>query len=81
MATDGLWDFFSSDEVVNLVKNYPASGNTASLLITDVLRTAMIQRKMTPTPAKFQELISFPGTSRRKVYDDVTIIVVKLKVN
>jgi len=81
LATDGLWDFFSNEEVVQFVSSYlKEGGNASTRMIAEVLGTALIKRKQESTPEALQQLVSLPGTLRRKIYDDTTVVIVKLNV-
>jgi serine/threonine protein phosphatase PrpC len=79
MATDGLWDFMSSQEAVQLVDLYYQQENTASFVIVQVLKKAVLSRKVEPTEKQILSMISLPPKARRENYDDVTVMIIKLK--
>ncbi|WOH12987.1 hypothetical protein DCAR_0832496 [Daucus carota subsp. sativus] len=76
LGSDGLFDFFTNDEVVKLVHCYilsNPSGDPAKFLLEQlVLRAADCAGFST------EELMSIPPGRRRKYHDDVTVIVINL---
>ncbi|KAK1351928.1 PPM-type phosphatase domain-containing protein [Heracleum sosnowskyi] len=79
LGSDGLFDFFTNDEVVKLVHSYISRypyGDPAKFLLEQlVLRAADCAGFST------EELMSIPPGRRRKYHDDVTVIVIMLGVN
>ncbi|KAL1806667.1 hypothetical protein ACET3Z_029735 [Daucus carota] len=79
LGSDGLFDFFTNDEVVKLVDSYilcNPSGDPAKFLLEQlVLRAADCAGFST------EELMSIPPGRRRKYHDDVTVIVINLGIN
>ncbi|KAG8081825.1 hypothetical protein GUJ93_ZPchr0014g47202, partial [Zizania palustris] len=76
LGSDGLFDFFSNDEVVQLVSQFMHDnpiGDPAKYLIEQLLHKAAKEAALTD-----EELMRIPVGSRRKYHDDVTIIVIIL---
>lgn len=76
LGSDGLFDFFSNEEVVQLVYQFMHDnpmGDPANYLIEQLLHKAAKEAALTA-----EELIRIPVGSRRKYHDDVTIIVIIL---
>ncbi|XP_068667102.1 probable protein phosphatase 2C 40 [Aristolochia californica] len=78
LASDGLFDFFSNDEVMVLVYSFiedNPSGDPAKHLVEQlVLRAAENAGFST------EELMRIPVGRRRKYHDDVTVIVIMLGI-
>ena len=80
IATDGVWDFLSDKEAVEIVAEFNAShptsaGNNSSavaqLIVDKVLQKAALESNMT-----LEELKSLPlGRARRGRHDDTTVVV------
>lgn len=79
LGSDGLFDFFTNDEIVKLVHSYILCypyGDPAKFLLEQlVLRAADCAGFST------EELMSIPAGRRRKYHDDVTVIVIMLGTN
>lgn len=76
LASDGLFDFFSNDEAVNLVHLYISEnpcGDPAKFLLEQ-----LVLRAADNAGFSTEELMSIPPGRRRKYHDDVTVIVVTL---
>ncbi|KAG8064424.1 hypothetical protein GUJ93_ZPchr0004g39904 [Zizania palustris] len=76
LGSDGLFDFFSNDEVVELVYQFMHDnpiGDPAKYLIEQLLHKAAKKAALTA-----EELMRIPVGSRRKYHDDVTVIVIIL---
>ncbi|GJN03057.1 hypothetical protein PR202_ga20460 [Eleusine coracana subsp. coracana] len=76
LGSDGLFDFFSNDEVVQLVYQFMHDnpiGDPAKYLIEQLLLKAAKEAALTA-----EELMRIPVGSRRKYHDDVTVIVIIL---
>ena len=71
IATDGFWDEFSSDEVAKFVeKNMTITGTDfINKLMKHSLTSAAIASKMS-----LVDLVNLPEETKRRVYDDTTII-------
>ncbi|KAH6769709.1 Protein phosphatase 2C family protein [Perilla frutescens var. hirtella] len=79
LGSDGLFDFFSNDEVVNLVHSYALSnpsGDPAKFLVEQ-----LAARAADSAGFSMEELMSIPAGRRRKYHDDVTVIVIFLGTN
>ncbi|XP_052191554.1 probable protein phosphatase 2C 40 [Diospyros lotus] len=79
LGSDGLFDFFSNDEVVNLVSSYilnNTSGDPAKFLLEQ-----LVARAADSAGFSTEELMSVPPGSRRRYHDDVTVIVIILGTN
>ncbi|CAN6248464.1 unnamed protein product [Urochloa humidicola] len=76
LGSDGLFDFFSNDEVVQLVYQFMHDnpmGDPAKYLIEQLILKAAREAALTA-----EELMRIPVGSRRKYHDDVTVIVITL---
>ncbi|CAD6263869.1 unnamed protein product [Miscanthus lutarioriparius] len=76
LGSDGLFDFFSNDEVVRLVYQFMHDnpmGDPAKYLIEQLILKAAKEAALTA-----EELMRIPVGSRRKYHDDVTVIVIIL---
>ncbi|KAK3010482.1 hypothetical protein RJ639_012701 [Escallonia herrerae] len=74
LGSDGLFDFFSNDEAVNLVHSYiirNPSGDPAKFLLEQ-----LVVRAADCAGFSMEELMSIPAGRRRKYHDDVTVIVI-----
>ncbi|KAI3459272.1 hypothetical protein Pfo_015935 [Paulownia fortunei] len=79
LGSDGLFDFFSNDEVVKLVHSYilrNPSGDPAKYLVEQ-----LAARAADSAGFSMEELMSIPAGRRRKYHDDVTVIVIVLGTN
>lgn len=79
IASDGLWDYIENQEVVQLVAQQAMQGEAgksraAQTLIDESLRRAAADVRMTLDD--LQQLP--PGRQRRRLHDDVTVVVVFL---
>ncbi|RLN54572.1 hypothetical protein BBJ28_00021297, partial [Nothophytophthora sp. Chile5] len=74
MGSDGLWDYLSNEEAVQVVHEQMACGNqdlAGRALVERVLQKAAKRYEMT-----YQELLSLPpGSHRRRRHDDTTVVV------
>lgn len=76
LGSDGLFDFFSNNEVVKLVNSYifrNPSGDPAKFLVEQ-----LAARAAESAGFSMEELMSIPAGRRRKYHDDVTVIVIVL---
>ncbi|KAK4388446.1 putative protein phosphatase 2C 40 [Sesamum angolense] len=79
LGSDGLFDFFSNNEVVKLVHSYilrHPSGDPAKYLVEQ-----LVARAADSAGFSMEELMSIPAGRRRKYHDDVTVIVIILGNN
>ncbi|XP_057959807.1 probable protein phosphatase 2C 40 isoform X2 [Malania oleifera] len=79
VGSDGLFDFFSNDEAVQLVHSYilnNPSGDPAKYLVEQ-----LVGRAADCAGFSMEELMSIPVGRRRKYHDDVTVIVIMLGTN
>ncbi|XP_031127447.1 probable protein phosphatase 2C 40 [Ipomoea triloba] len=79
LGSDGLFDFFTNDEVVQLARSYilnNASGDPAKFLVEQ-----LVLRAADCAGFSMEELMSVPAGRRRKYHDDVTVIVIILGMN
>ncbi|XP_054821356.1 probable protein phosphatase 2C 40 isoform X2 [Prosopis cineraria] len=79
VGSDGLFDFFSNDEAVELVESYILSnpfGDPAKFLIEQLLA-----RAANSAGFSMEELMNVPAGRRRRYHDDVTVIVIILGMN
>lgn len=76
LGSDGLFDFFSNEEVVNLVDSYMSRnpfGDPSKFLLEE-----LVSRAADSAGFSTEELMSIPPGRRRKYHDDVTVIIVIL---
>ncbi|GER52192.1 protein phosphatase 2C family protein [Striga asiatica] len=79
LGSDGLFDFFTNDEVVKLVNSYILRnpfGDPAKFLVEQ-----LAARAADSAGFSMEELMSIPAGRRRKYHDDVTVIVIVLGSN
>ncbi|CAI8590098.1 unnamed protein product [Vicia faba] len=79
VASDGLFDFFSNEEAVNLVESYILRNphcDPAKYLIEKLVTKAADSAGFST-----EELMNVPAGSRRKYHDDVTVMVIILGMN
>ncbi|KAL6519833.1 hypothetical protein OROMI_032727 [Orobanche minor] len=79
LGSDGLFDFFTNDEVVELVHLYISRnpfGDPAKFLVEQLAAQAADSAGFS-----MEELMSIPAGRRRKYHDDVTVIVIVLGTN
>ncbi|GMH08314.1 hypothetical protein Nepgr_010154 [Nepenthes gracilis] len=79
LGSDGLFDFFTNEEAVNLVRSYilsSPSGDPAKFLLEQLVMRAADCAGFT-----MEELMNIPPGRRRKYHDDVTVIVIILGTN
>ncbi|KAL6190984.1 hypothetical protein ACLB2K_037378 [Fragaria x ananassa] len=79
VASDGLFDFFTNDEAVKLVRSYISSnpsGDPSKFLLEQ-----LVVRAANSAGFSMEELMNIPAGRRRKYHDDVTVIVVILGTN
>lgn len=79
VASDGLFDFFSNEEAVNLVESYILTnphGDPAKFLIEE-----LVEKAANSAGFSTEELMNIPAGRRRKYHDDVTVMVIILGMN
>jgi len=79
VGSDGLFDFFSNDEVIKLVDSFileNPSGDPAKYIVEQLMIRAAENAGMS-----MEKLISIPVGRRRKYHDDVTVIIILLGKN
>ncbi|XP_022741176.1 probable protein phosphatase 2C 40 [Durio zibethinus] len=79
VGSDGLFDFFSNEEAVKLVRSYISSnpsGDPAKFLVEQLVIKAAHSAGFSK-----EELMNIPAGRRRKYHDDVTVIVIILGTN
>ncbi|KAJ8754000.1 hypothetical protein K2173_001898 [Erythroxylum novogranatense] len=77
LSSDGLYQYFTNDEVVSVVDSFLAAfpeGDPAQYLIEEVLFRAAKKAGM-----DFHELLDIPQGERRRYHDDVSVIVISLE--
>ncbi len=72
MASDGLWDQLGRQEVAEVFRKNPVS-SVPGVLIRKSLEKAAEDHKMT-----VQEIKAKPQGKKRKIHDDITIVVLDL---
>ncbi|XP_047318326.1 probable protein phosphatase 2C 40 [Impatiens glandulifera] len=76
VGSDGLFDFFSNEEAVELVDSYMEenpSGDPSKFLLEK-----LVERAANSAGFSAEELLSIPAGYRRNYHDDVTVIVIIL---
>ncbi|XP_042439894.1 probable protein phosphatase 2C 40 [Zingiber officinale] len=76
LASDGLFDFFSNDEVVRLVASYVfdnPTGDPAKFLVEQ-----LVSRAAQIAGMNLDQLLNIPAGIRRKYHDDVSVVIVLL---
>ncbi|PON88316.1 Protein phosphatase [Trema orientale] len=79
VGSDGLFDFFSNDEAVELVNSYILGnpyGDPAKFLVEQLVIKAANRAGFS-----MEELMDIPAGRRRKYHDDVTVMVIILGSN
>lgn len=79
VASDGLFDFFTNEETVDLVGRYilsNPSGDPAKFLLEH-----LVERAAECAGFSLEELMNVPAGRRRKYHDDVTVMVIILGTN
>ena len=77
VGSDGLFDFFSNEELIHTVAEYRESnreGDVAKFLVE-----ATLQRAAKKAGMSVEELKAIPQGERRKYHDDVTLVYVSLE--
>ncbi|XP_071706452.1 protein phosphatase 2C 29-like [Rutidosis leptorrhynchoides] len=77
LSSDGLYQYFSNEEVVSNVDNFMEKfpdGDPAQYLIEELLLRAAKKAGM-----DLHELLDIPQGDRRKYHDDVTVMVISLE--
>ncbi|KAG6477946.1 hypothetical protein ZIOFF_061378 [Zingiber officinale] len=85
LASDGLFDFFSNDEVVKLVASYVfdnPTGDPAKFLVEQLVsraaQIAAIGSSLSVKGMNLDQLLNIPAGIRRKYHDDVSVVIVLL---
>ncbi|KAH0880630.1 hypothetical protein HID58_068024, partial [Brassica napus] len=76
VASDGLFDFFSNEEAIELVHGFIASnpcGDPAKYLLERLVAKAAARVGFT-----LEELLNVPAGRKRRYHDDVTVMVITL---
>ncbi|GLT38667.1 hypothetical protein SLA2020_128990 [Shorea laevis] len=69
-ASDGLWEFLTNQQAVDIVVQYPRAG-IAKKLAERALREAAKKRWM-----HFNKFMKVPKGKRREFHDDITVVVI-----
>ena len=71
LATDGVWDFLSDQEAVNIVKYCSDAEEASAAIVRQALVKAAHESRMS-----IEELMAIPsGSKRRSRHDDTTAVV------
>jgi pyruvate dehydrogenase phosphatase len=77
MASDGLWDVLSNQEAVEVVAAAAAKDPDAA---ANQLTMEALKREASAAGLSAMELMQLPpGKSRRRLHDDITVVVIYLK--
>eukprot|EP01035_Chromulina_nebulosa_P019589 gene19589-25492_t len=72
LATDGVWDFLSDQEVIDIVSEYNDPIKASEAVVEATLHRAAIENRFT-----IDQLKSLPpGRKRRTKHDDTTAVVI-----
>ena len=75
LASDGLWDFLTSEDVSHIVSKHKEKAKIAKDLLQTTLKYAAEQQAIST-----DEIYSYkPGSDKRTIHDDITIMVVDLR--
>ncbi|XP_022882913.1 probable protein phosphatase 2C 25 [Olea europaea var. sylvestris] len=69
-ASDGLWEYLTNEDAVEIVHNNPRVGIAKRLLIS-AINQACKKRRVT-----YNELKKYDKGVRRRVHDDITVVVI-----
>ncbi|KAG8372501.1 hypothetical protein BUALT_Bualt12G0072600 [Buddleja alternifolia] len=69
-ASNGLWDYLTNEEAVEIVHKNPRLGIAKRLLMSAIKKGA--ERTNTP----YRNIKTLPSWERRNVHDDITIVVI-----
>ncbi|KAL1550023.1 [pyruvate dehydrogenase (acetyl-transferring)]-phosphatase [Salvia divinorum] len=69
-ASDGLWEFLTNQEAVEIVHNNPRAGIARRLLVSALERAGRIRQM------PYEEIKKLDNGVRRHVHDDISIVVV-----
>ncbi|KAK6149219.1 hypothetical protein DH2020_016744 [Rehmannia glutinosa] len=69
-ASDGLWDYVTNQEAVEIVNNNPRVGIARRLLLSAIEKAAKTKRM------PYNEIKKLEQGMRRQVHDDITIVVI-----
>lgn len=74
MASDGLWDFLKSSEIKDILRKNDNIVKNSYNILSKCIYKAASEKKMT-----MEQLVEVPeGKLRRKIHDDITLILVDL---
>lgn len=74
MASDGLWDFLKSSEIKDILRKNDNIVKNSYNILSKCIYKAASEKKMT-----MEQLVEVPeGKLRRKLHDDITLIMVDL---
>lgn len=73
LASDGVWDFISPDEAVDVVQQHRDATSAANAIVERALEKAAIEARMT-----VYDLKRLPHNMKRSYHDDTTALVVYL---
>lgn len=71
LATDGVWDFLSDQEAVDIVKSCSDGKAAAEMIVQRAITRAAEECNMTVDALKALP----PGSKRRSLHDDTTAVV------
>ncbi len=75
IATDGVWDYVSNQEAVDIVAKNLRSNGGSLIQATDALKLYVLEKAASKNNMSLEQLIELPqGRDRRRRHDDLTIV-------
>ena len=76
LATDGLWDELKGNDVAKVIKEYD---NNKEKIVDNLFKNALLHAANDANITYEQILNIKPGSNKRSIHDDITVMVVDLK--
>jgi pyruvate dehydrogenase phosphatase len=79
LASDGLWDYLSPEDVVEVLNGFPKGASAQSMASALIEKALAIAAEATNGELSLTELKALnPGREKRNIHDDITAVVVLL---